>query len=63
MGILAVLLAAGLLITANPRCLLLSEDTKATPAICIVGCYLKPGPDKEVQSMESMDMSSWQPSN
>lgn len=64
MGILAGLLAAGLLITANPRWLLLSEDTKATPAICIVGCYLKPGPDKEwVESMEAMDMNSWQPSN
>lgn len=47
MGVLAVLLAVGLLLTANPRWLLLTKDTKATPAVCILGCYLKPGPDKE----------------
>lgn len=63
MGVLAALLAAGLLITANPKWLLLSEDTKATPTICIVGCYLKPGPNKEwVESMESIpSVESWQP--
>lgn len=64
MGILAALLAAGLLPTANSKWLLLSEDTKATPAICILGCYLKPGPNKEWR--ESLrfinDSSYWHPS-
>lgn len=45
MGVLAAILAAGLLLTANPKWLLLSDDAKATPAICIVGCYMKPGPN------------------
>ncbi|KAJ5523842.1 hypothetical protein N7494_010492 [Penicillium frequentans] len=47
MGVLAVLLAVGLLLTANPKWLLLTEDTRATPAVCILGCYLKPGPNKK----------------
>lgn len=64
MGILAALLAAGLLMTANSRWLLLSDDTKATPAICIAGCYMVPGPDKEwVESMVQISMGSWKSSN
>ncbi|KAJ5967207.1 hypothetical protein N7501_003455 [Penicillium viridicatum] len=63
MGVLAALLAAGLLPTANPKWLLLSEDTKATPAICILGCYLKPGPNKEwVKSIVKDDPNYWHPS-
>lgn len=64
MGILAALLAAGLLPTANSKWLLLSEDTKATPAICILGCYLKPGPNKEWrESLRFINNSSyWHPS-
>lgn len=63
MGVLAAILAAGLIITANHRWLLLSEDTKATPAICIAGCSLEPGPNKTwVESLEPIPVQSWQPS-
>ncbi|KAJ5425446.1 hypothetical protein N7465_000516 [Penicillium sp. CMV-2018d] len=63
MGVLAALLAAGLLPTANSKWLLLSEDTKATPAICILGCYLKPGPNEEwVKSIAGSDPTYWHPS-
>lgn len=64
MGILAALLAAGLLPTANPKWLLLSDDTKATPAICILGCYLKPGPNKEWREsiLFVADSNYWHPS-
>lgn len=57
MGILAALLAAGLLPTANHKWLLLSEDAKATPAICILGCYLKPGPNKEWANTMVLNMN------
>ncbi|KAJ5178691.1 hypothetical protein N7492_001901 [Penicillium capsulatum] len=63
MGILAAILAAGLLITANPNWLLLNENAKATPTICITGCYLEPGPNKSwVESLEPVPVQSWQPS-
>ncbi|OQD91487.1 hypothetical protein PENSOL_c053G11279 [Penicillium solitum] len=64
MGILAALLAAGLLPTANPKWLLLSEDAKATPAICILGCYLKPEPNREWREYILLvaDQSYWHPS-
>lgn len=64
MGVLAALLAAGLLPTANPKWVLLSEDTKATPAICILGCYLTPGPDKEwaETTVFHADRNDWHPS-
>ncbi|KAJ5922724.1 hypothetical protein N7516_010427 [Penicillium verrucosum] len=64
MGVLAALLAAGLIPTANPKWVLLSEDTKATPAICILGCYLTPGPDKEwaETTVFHADRDDWDPS-
>lgn len=64
MGILAALLAVGLLLTANPKWLLLTEATKATPAICILGCYLKPGANKEwVKTHSSIPSEElWNPS-
>lgn len=64
MGLLAALLATGLMMTANSRWLLLSDDTKAKPAMCIAGCSMTPGPDKEwVESRVQMSMGSWKSSN
>lgn len=57
MGVLAALLAAGLLITANHEWILLYGREQATPATCIVGCYLKPVSSEYISS--SMEPVEW----